>query len=274
MTALATTAVGVPAAVTLDRVSVRRGGRPVLHDVSLVLPERSVTVVVGPSGVGKTTLMGVLNGLLVPGAGSVSVAGVGPLNDASALREARRRTATIFQDHALIGRLPVIDNVLLGLADMRHPLSLMPWSREMRRRAAKALDDVGLLGCAMRRTASLSGGERQRVGIARALIRAPRILLGDEPFASVDSALARQLGDQFRRLVDHDGLTVVLVLHQLQLARGLADRIVGLSGGEVAFDGPAAAFDAAAEARIFPSTLPGADTLSPPDREDCRCSVS
>lgn len=262
-----------PATATLDRVSVRRGGRLVLRDVSLVFPERSVTVVVGPSGVGKTTLMGVLNGLLVPTSGSVSFTDIGSLADAAALREARRQTATIFQDHALIGRLPAIDNVLLGLADTRHPLSPLPWSREARRLAAKALDDVGLLDCATRRTASLSGGERQRVGIARALIRAPRLLLGDEPFASVDSALARQLGDQFRRLVSHGGLTVVLVLHQLQLARSLADRIVGLSDGEVVFDRPAAVFDDAAEARIFPSTLSGADVLSPPDRKDSPCCV-
>ena len=169
------------------------------------------------------------------------------------MREARRGTATIFQDHALIDRLPAIDNVLLGLADMRHPLSPLPWPRALRIRAATALDEVGLLSRATARTGQLSGGERQRVGIARALVRRPRLLLGDEPFASVDPVLARELGAEFRRLVVHYGLTVIVVLHQLPLARTLADRIVGLAAGRVAFDGPAADFDADAEDAVFSS---------------------
>jgi phosphonate transport system ATP-binding protein len=115
-----------------------------------------------------------------------------------------------------------------------------------------ALHEVGLLSRATARTSELSGGERQRVGIARALVRRPRLLLGDEPFASVDPALASRLGGEFRRLVARNGLTVILVLHQLHLARGLADRIVGLAGGRVAFDGLPGDFDAAAEAAIFP----------------------
>lgn len=242
------------AAITVEHLTVRRGGRDVLRDLSLSFEQGTITAVIGPSGVGKTTLMGALNGLLPAAGGSVTVTGIGPLNDARALREAQRQTATIFQDHALIDRLPAIDNVLLGLADTRHPLSPLPWPQSWRIRAAQALDEVGLLDRATARTAQLSGGERQRVGIARALVRRPRLLLGDEPFASVDPALARRLGEEFRRLVARNGLTVILVLHQLQMARTLADRIVGLSAGTVAFDGPAAAFDAIAETRIFHST--------------------
>ncbi len=243
----------VPAAVTVDRLTVRRGARDVLREISLTFAEGSITAVVGPSGVGKTTLMGALNGLLRPSGGTVSMAGAGCLDDAGALREARRRTATVFQDHALIDRLPAIDNVLLGLADSRHPLSPWPWPRALRERAVRALDEVGLLDRATTRTGRLSGGERQRVGIARALVRRPRLLLGDEPFASVDPALAQRLALEFRRRVAEGGFTVILVLHQLAVARTLADRIVGLHDGRVAFDGPAAAFDAAIENRIFPS---------------------
>lgn len=241
-------------AITVEHLTVRRGEREVLHDLSLSFEQGTITAVIGPSGVGKTTLMGALNGLVPAASGTVSVAGIGPLSEAKALREARRQTATIFQDHALIDRLPAIDNVLLGLADTRHPLSPLPWPQSWRIRAAQALDEVGLLDRATARTAQLSGGERQRVGIARALVRRPRLLLGDEPFASVDPALARRLGEEFRRLVARNGLTVILVLHQLQMARTLADRIVGLSAGKVAFDGPAAAFDATAETRIFHPT--------------------
>ncbi len=240
-------------AILVERLTVRRGSREVLRDISLSFAEGSITAVVGPSGVGKSTLMGALNGLLRPAGGSVAMKGAGRLDDAGALREARRRTATVFQNHALIDRLPAIDNVLLGLADSRHPLSPLPWPRALRERAAQALDEVGLLAQATTRTDRLSGGERQRVGIARALVRRPRLLLGDEPFASVDPALAQRLALEFRRRVAEGGFTVILVLHQLAVARTLADRIVGLHDGRVAFDGPAAAFDAAIENRIFPS---------------------
>ncbi len=229
----------------------RRGTHEVLRDISLSFEEGAITAIAGPSGVGKTTLMGALNGLIKPVSGVITVSGIGQLSDAAALREARRRTATVFQDHALIGRLSAIENVLLGLADMRHPLSPLPWPQRSRERAAMALAEVGLLSRAATRTDRLSGGERQRVGIARALVRCPRLLLGDEPFASVDPALALRLGEEFRRLVVRSGLTVILVLHQLHLARTLADRIVGLRGGRVAFDGPAIAFDATEEERVF-----------------------
>lgn len=240
------------AAVRVDHLTVSRGGRVVLRDLCLHFREGSITAVVGPSGVGKTTLLGALNGLLPAISGRVEIVGIGGLDDIHCLREARRRTGTIFQDHALIGRLPAIDNVLLGLADTRHPLSLLPWPRHLRVRAAKALEEVGLLDRATARVDQMSGGERQRVGIARALIREPRLLLGDEPFASVDPALAGRLADEFRRLVVRNGLTVILVLHQLHMARTLADRVVGLANGRVVFDGPATTFDAAAEALIFP----------------------
>jgi phosphonate transport system ATP-binding protein len=239
--------------ITTERLTVRRGGREVLRDISLAFEEGTITAIVGPSGVGKSTLIGALNGLIKPSRGAVFVAGAGRLDGAVALKEARRITATIFQDHALIGRLSAIENVLLGLADARHPLSLLPWPLRLRARAALALEEVGLLDRAMVRTDQLSGGERQRVGIARALVRRPRLLLGDEPFASVDPALAMRLGKEFRRLVVGRDLTVVLVLHQLHLARTLADRVVGLRAGRVAFDGTAADFGADEEKQIFGS---------------------
>ncbi len=237
--------------IALEHITARFGDRVVLDDLSLAVPAGAITAVVGRSGAGKTTLIRTLNGLVRPCNGTVRVAGLGTLDTAEAWRAHRRRTATVFQDHALIGRLSAMDNVLLGLADQRHPLSVLPWPRALRRRAATALDSVGLLARAESPVCKLSGGERQRVGLARALVRDPALLLADEPFASVDPALVGQLSRNVRTAVRQCGLTVVIVLHQLDIALAIADRIVGLVDGRIAFDGTPAAFDSAARGRIF-----------------------
>lgn len=236
----------------VGHLTVRRGNREILRDISFTLAPGTITAVVGPSGVGKSSLLAALTGLLAPTRGSIRVSGLGDLTTPGVLQRHRRQTATIFQEHALVDRLSALDNVLLGLADLRHPLSPLPWSRPLRERAARALHEVGLLHRADTRAARLSGGERQRVGIARALVRAPRLLLGDEPFSAVDPALTRSLGQEFRTLVESRGLTALLVLHQMDVARCLADRIVALGDGQVVFDGPAAHFDLDLEARVFP----------------------
>ena len=238
-------------AVVLEQVTARLGGRPVLKDVSLAIPAGAITAIVGRSGAGKTTLIRTLNGLVRPCCGTVQVAGLGTLDGPQSWRAHRRRTATVFQDHALIGRLSAIDNVLLGLADQRHPLSLLPWPRLLRQRSAQALAVVGLLACADAPVCKLSGGERQRVGLARALVREPALLLADEPFASVDPALVGQLSRDFRAAVRQCGQTVVIVLHQLDTALAIADRIIGLADGRIAFDGSPCTFDTAARGRVF-----------------------
>ncbi len=237
--------------LTLDRITVRRGERDVLRDVSLHIPAGRLTVVVGPSGAGKTTLIHLLNGLIGAASGTLAAAGVGRLETPAAMKSHRSRTATIFQDHALIDRISALDNVLLGLADQRNALSPLPWPRSFRRRAAEALDEVGLLHKANARVSRLSGGERQRVGVARALARRPALLLGDEPYASVDPALAGRMSGELREAVTRCGVTACVVLHQLDVALGLADWIVGLADGRVAFSGPPTDFDRAAQARVF-----------------------
>jgi phosphonate transport system ATP-binding protein len=242
--------------IALENVTLQRGALDVLRGISLKISSGSITAVVGRSGVGKTTLIRALNGLVHPSSGSISISGIGPLDTARALKAHRRRTATVFQDHALIDRLPAIDNVLLGLADQRHPLSPLPWPTAMRRRAAEALDEVGLLDRATAWASRLSGGERQRVGLARALVRRPGLLLGDEPFASVDPTLVRHLSDELRRAVTRSGLTVVIVMHQIDTALALADRVIGLVDGRVGFDGPSDSFDTAAQADIFQDSAP------------------
>ena len=248
-------------ALIVDSLCVARGGRSILRQVSAAFTAGAVTVVVGPSGAGKTTLLNVLNGLVEPTGGEVFARDVGPLRSADSWARMRQHTATIFQDHALIGRLSALDNVLLGFAKARHPLSPLPWPRAAREAAAKALADVGLLDRAFERVENFSGGERQRIGIARALAREPRLLLGDEPFSSLDQPLARRLGHDLRTLAVRDGVTVILVLHQIALARALADRIIGVNDGRIVFDGPAAVFDGQAEDRVF--------TASPSQAKGC-----
>ncbi|QGM47879.1 ATP-binding cassette domain-containing protein [Methylocystis heyeri] len=244
-----------PLALTIDDLRVERNGRLILDGVSLTLERGSVSVIIGPSGAGKTTLIRAINGLAAPAGGVICAPGIGALDDATQWARIRRTTATIFQDHALIGRLNALDNVLLGLADTRHALSLIPWRPSARDRAARALADVGLLDRAFQRVDKLSGGERQRVGVARALVRGPEMLLGDEPFSSLDPSLARRLGEYLRALATRDGVTVALVMHQIHLAREIADRIIGVKAGRLIFDGPTESFDATAEAAIFATSV-------------------
>jgi len=240
-------------ALTVEDVHVERSGRRILDSVSTGFERSRVTAIVGPSGAGKTTLINAINGLVAPSGGGVRAPEIGLLTEAAQWVRLRRATSTIFQDHALIGRLSALDNVLLGLAETRSALSLLPWPSSTRERAGRALRDVGLIHRAFERVEKLSGGERQRVGVARALVKNPRILLGDEPFSSLDPLLARQLGEDLRRLATRDGVTVILVLHQTALARSLADRIIGVNSGRIVFDGPTEFFDEETEAAIFAS---------------------
>lgn len=246
--------------IVFDAVTVRRGGVEVLRDVSFSLPGGAVVAVLGRSGAGKTTLLKALLGILPLASGRV-VTRQGCLDIPAALAAHRRETAAVFQDHALIDRLSAIDNVLLGLADRRWPFDPRPWPVSMRHAAACALHDVEMLGFAHRPVARLSGGQRQRVGIARALVREPRLLVADEPFSALDPILTRTLCALIRHSVARLGATAVLVLHQIEVALDVADWIVGLSDGEVSFSGPPAEFLRGSLQATFPA-LPSVPHLA------------
>jgi phosphonate transport system ATP-binding protein len=225
-----------------------------LRTVSLAIPDGQFVTVIGPSGAGKSSLLRCMNGLLPPTAGEVVVDGE---SLTAARGEARRRLVArigfVFQQFNLIKRLSVLDNVLVGrLAHVPHLPSLLGiFPRRDRRLAEAVLDRVGLAGLASRRADTLSGGQQQRVAIARALVQEPRILLADEPMASLDPALAQSIMDLLRGINEEDGITVVTTVHVMDLALAYGRRVIGLREGRVVYDGPAAGVTDEIVGRIF-----------------------
>lgn len=232
-----------------------------LAPTSLRIEAGEFVVLLGASGAGKSTLLRCLNGLVTPSAGEIRVDGKNVLASARALRAHRRRTGMVFQQHHLIGRQTVLANVLMGRLGFQGVLSaLLPWQAHEKIRAFEAIDRVGLIDRALDRADQLSGGQQQRIGIARALVQSPQRLLADEPVASLDPATSVRLLALLRAICKADGLTAVVSLHQLELAREFADRIVGLREGRVVFDGPPGALTPALAESLY---HPPADRSAP-----------
>lgn len=217
-------------------------GTAALNGVSLTVLPGEIVAVLGPSGAGKSTLFQCLAGLRRPTAGAVTLDGV----EHTALRgRARRRTAAriglVFQEFQIVGRATVLSNVLIGRLVGAHPmLSLLHLtSRADREVAVDMLARVGLLPQLHKRSDALSGGQRQRVAVARALAQQPEILLADEPVANLDPTLAAAVVDDIVGQVREQHLTAVLNLHDVRLARRVAQRLIGLRDGAVLFDRPA-----------------------------------
>jgi phosphonate transport system ATP-binding protein len=229
------------------------GGVEALQRTRLDIAPGEFLVLLGASGAGKSTLLRCLNGLVRPTEGEVRASGLpGGTLAPRHLRQHRRHCGMVFQQHHLIGRQSVLANVLVGCLAQHHPLrTLWPWSRHDQLRALEGLDRVGLLDKALARADTLSGGQQQRVGIARALVQRPTLLLADEPVASLDPATAESVMALLHRICKTDRLTAVVSLHQVALARRYADRIVGLRGGRVVFEGPPETLDAQREADLY-----------------------
>lgn len=220
------------------------GGTQALKEVSLEVAKGSFVVILGPSGAGKSTLLRMMNGLDWPTVGQVRVAG--ELLTKRSVRRIRSRVGMVFQQFNLVGRLNVLTNVLMGRL-AQHGLfeqtlnALYLFRREDRDIAVNALARVGLIEKAWQRADQLSGGQQQRVGIARALAQRPQVILADEPVASLDPANSEEILKLLRDICCRDGITVVVNLHQVDLAVRYADRILGLRAGLLVFDGPPAA---------------------------------
>lgn len=226
--------------LNVKEVSVRYGnGTQALRTTNLSIRKDQMTVLLGPSGAGKSTLLRVLNGLVKPTLGDIDVQGENCLKSMKHLREHRKRTGMIFQNHQLIPRHSALKNVMLGRLGYKSLLqSILPPSKQEQINALTCLDKVGLIEKALVRCDSLSGGQQQRVGIARALVQDPRLILADEPVASLDPASADRVLGTLKQICEQDHIPTVISLHQLDYARAFADRIIGLSDGRVVFDGP------------------------------------
>lgn len=239
----------------IERLNKRyASGDQALTDIRLSLPKGQVMALIGPSGAGKSTLIRCINRLVEPTDGEIRLDGLALTGlRAGALRKARRRMGMIFQDHALVDRLTVMENVLSGRLGYvgfwrsfwrRYP-------REDVREAFRLLERVGLAHAIDKRADELSGGQRQRVGIARALLQNPELMLIDEPTASLDPKTSRQIMRLIRELCEERGLTAIINIHDVDLARRFSDRIVGLHAGRIVFDGPPTALDAETLTRIY-----------------------
>lgn len=214
-------------------------GTVALKPVELEIYENDVTVLLGPSGAGKSTLLRVLNGLVKPTEGYVSSKNIGALTSSKQLRTHRKNTGMVFQQHQLIGRLTTLQNVLLSRIGSYSSLrTLFPLGKNERQWALNCLERVGLIEKALERCDALSGGQQQRVGVARAIAQRPTMILADEPVASLDPASSERVLGMLRDICKQDGIPAVISLHQLEYARQFADRIIGLSQGEIVFDGP------------------------------------
>jgi phosphonate transport system ATP-binding protein len=223
-----------------------RPGVPVLRDVSLAIGGEGMTAVIGPSGTGKSTLIRCINRLVDPTAGQILFGGQDLARlSGRELRLARRRIGMVFQEYNLVERLSVIENLLCGR------LGYVPvWRAWLRRfptadvaRAFDLLDAVGLGEFATRRADALSGGQRQRVGIARALMQDPDLVLADEPTSSLDPKTSVEIMDLLARLARARGAPVIVNIHNVDLARRFADRIIGMAQGAIVFDGPPGALE-------------------------------
>ncbi|MCL4833240.1 MAG: phosphonate ABC transporter ATP-binding protein [Caldilineaceae bacterium] len=215
-------------------------GTRAVNDVSFTVKEGEFLVIIGLSGSGKSTLLRCINRLIEPSSGQVlwngqDITGAAP----GELRRIRRQIGMIFQHFNLVKRLPVLTNVLTGrLGYVSAGRSILGrWSRQDRARALANLELVGIANKADNRADELSGGQQQRVGIARALMQDPKLLLADEPVASLDPATSHSVMKYIEQLNQEMGVTVLCSLHFLSLARTYATRIIALKDGEIVFDG-------------------------------------
>lgn len=239
---------------TNDLTKIYETGDRALDGVSIELHGNSITAMIGPSGAGKSTFIRCINRLVEPTDGEVWI-GDTELTALSKkeLQKERRNIGMVFQEYGLVERLTVMENVLSGR------LGYIGFWRSLRRkfptedikRAYETLERVGLGGYENKRVDALSGGQRQRVGIARAVLQQPKILLVDEPTSSLDPETSHAVMELLTEIAESDDIPVLINIHEVHLAEEYANRIIGLSGGQVVFDDSASKLNAAAKDQVY-----------------------
>ena len=237
------------------------GALRALDNVSLDIEDGAFIGIIGRSGAGKSTLLRCINRLHEPTAGRILCNGtdVTALKGA-ALRQWRADCAMIFQQFNLSGRLDVLTNVLIGRLQKRSTLSSLfkLFTAEERAAAVATLARFDLADAALQRAETLSGGQQQRVAIARALMQEPRIILADEPIASLDPKNSEAVMDALAGINTREKITVLCNLHDLDVAEQYCRRIVGMEKGRIVFDGPPADLNRAMKQRIYGGDLKAA----------------
>src|SRR5438067_10332734 len=209
--------------IDIQDISKRFGDFTALDQVSLEVPEGSLTSLLGPSGSGKSTLLRIIAGLEMPDTGTIMIDGV----DVSSVRPQKRGIGFVFQHYAAFTHMTVRENVAFGLRIRKRPKG------ETRARVDELLALVGLTKWAGQRPSQLSGGQRQRMALARALAVEPKVLLLDEPFGALDATVRAELRAWLRRLHDEQHVTTVLVTHDQEEAMEVSDRIAVMSTGTI-----------------------------------------
>ena len=245
----------------LKNVTRRFGKKLAVDSVTLNIPQGQMVGIIGRSGAGKSTLLRMINRLQEPSSGTIHFGGVEVSGlRGQALRNWQRDCAMIFQQFNLVPRLDVLTNVMLGRLNHRSTiLSLLNvFSREERIQAIAALERLGIEQTALQAAGTLSGGQQQRVAIARALMQNPKMVLADEPIASLDPLNAKIVMDALRDINEREGITVITNLHTLDTARNYCERIVGMAGGRVVFDGKPSELTTEAVKEIYGTDKDGA----------------
>ncbi len=215
-------------------------GKSVLKDVNFEIKQGELLSIIGPSGAGKSTLLRSINRMIEPTSGKITFDKQNITNvKGRDLRNMRTNIGMIFQHYNLVDRLSVFENVMHGTLGYKNSLQgiFSLYTESEKEEAIDIITELGIEDHIYKRCDELSGGQKQRVGIARALVQKPKIILCDEPIASLDPSSSRVIMEHLRKICSEKGITVIVNLHQVDVAKNYSDRIIGLNSGEIVFNG-------------------------------------